>query len=74
MNNSSRLDSLLDRQQRGLTLDTIFALIVTLCLLVSIAGLSTTARTVPAFAAQSDVVELTAECSTLVALSSESLC
>ena len=40
MLNNTRIDNLLERQRRNLTLDTIFALIVTFSLLISVIGLS----------------------------------
>jgi hypothetical protein len=72
--NNDRLGSLLERQKRNLTLDTIFALVVAFCLLISIAGLTTTTDKVPTFAAQNQSAEITTACSTLGALSGDKIC
>jgi hypothetical protein len=76
--NNERFAALLERQQRGLTLDSLFALVVAFGLLVSIAGLNLSTETAPSLARieTTDVAIASAwsECEPLAALSGERLC
>ena len=61
MMNNSRIDNLLDRQRRSLTLDTIFALIVTFSLLISVIGLSSATAATADVNVSDNQVEMTAD-------------